>query len=478
MKKLTTWLTVIALSLASISTTNAGGGGEGYATVKLEDCKENNLLILSDENPNTENWPYRVQKPEQCIHIYNNSYEGSGGQYFYTLPKDEREESGYYSDAQLENLEVFDELNDGDQIEYNFNYTGGSNENSDGTRGYLLTDINEFKLIEGQAFNVSLHSEPSIDEGSYKTDLGKVYATVGEVIEFYYNVNLTSGVVDLGDAEWTYDQEHLECSKDGDSRFFDDNKFSLFCEVLTENTTYVHVGFNPQMEDGTTWSHDSNIIWVKSDVYFVDLDLDELKDNTEDSEIPPAGFEDEVLTVYDVYENPFPDTDLSELEGIAAAELYRRAVIGGYPDGEFKGYKLVNRAETAKFLLLARYGEVTDLSNNGKLLDVLDGQWYTKFVVTAWNKGIISGHPDGTFKPADYVNTAEFIKMLSLTFDLELNLDHNYTDVTETDWFAQYAGIAEKYELFPNRTNELKPASELSRNEVAVAIYQFFKNRD
>lgn len=194
-------------------------------------------------------------------------------------------------------------------------------------------------------------------------------------------------------------------------------------------------------------------------------------------DVPPAGYEDEVITSFVDFENPFPDTDISSLEGKAAAELYRRAVIGGYPDGEFKGEKEVNRAEAAKFLLYARYGTVDDIENNGKFPDVLDGEWYTKFVVYAAEQGIINGYPDGLFRPANTVNTAEFLKMLSLTFGLEENLSYSYTDVDSEDWFSPYAGTAEKYELFPERVSSLNPSQDLTRSEVAIAIYQYLQNR-
>ena len=194
--------------------------------------------------------------------------------------------------------------------------------------------------------------------------------------------------------------------------------------------------------------------------------------------IPPAGYEDEVLVNIEDYDNPFPDTSMSTLAGKAASELYRRAVIGGFPDGEFKGDRDVNRAEAAKFLLLARFGEVDHVSNNGRFPDVLDNQWYTKFVVTAANKGIISGHPDGTFRPANTVNTAEFLKMISLIFDLDLNTSYSYRDVSSSDWFARYAGIAERYNLFPDRSSYLSPGNSLTREEIAIAIYKFLKNRN
>jgi protein-disulfide isomerase len=192
---------------------------------------------------------------------------------------------------------------------------------------------------------------------------------------------------------------------------------------------------------------------------------------------PPAGYEDEVLMDIGVYQNPFPDTDMASLQGRAAAELYRRAVVGGFPDGEFKGDRPVNRAEAAKFLLLARYGAVEDIANSGRFSDVLDGQWYVRFVVTAATKGIIDGYQDGSFRPAATVNTVEFLKMLSLTFNLQEHLPYPYGDVDTEDWFAPYAGVAQAFRLFPDRTDNLLPDRLLTRKDVAIAIYQFLQNR-
>jgi hypothetical protein len=199
--------------------------------------------------------------------------------------------------------------------------------------------------------------------------------------------------------------------------------------------------------------------------------------STVDTLAPAAGYEDEVVVNMSNFKNPFTDTDVSSLEGKAAAELYRRAVIGGYPDGGFKGNKDVNRAEAAKFLLLARYGAVATVSNNGKFSDVKEGQWYVPFVVTAAGKGIIAGYTDGTFRPQSTVKTSEFLKMLTLTFGLSENQPYTYTDVSASDWFARFAGTAVKYKLFPDRTTKLNPNSLMSRKEVAIAIYQFLANR-
>jgi len=189
------------------------------------------------------------------------------------------------------------------------------------------------------------------------------------------------------------------------------------------------------------------------------------------NETPPEDYVGNMYIAY--YENPFPDTDLSTVEGVAAAYLYNIGLINGYDDGEFKGYKEVNRAEAAKFLLNARYSDVPEMTNDGLFSDVEVGAWYEDFVMYAAELGVIDGYDDGTFKPANTVNTAEFLKMLTLTFDLDLNLSYGFTDVSEGAWYEQYVGTAYKYNLFPHRGDELDPGSFLTRDEVATAIFQF-----
>jgi hypothetical protein len=237
-------------------------------------------------------------------------------------------------------------------------------------------------------------------------------------------------------------------------------KYFALCVVTTDKKVDCTDGINPEEVDG--------------DILF------DVTKTAEKVEIPPAGFEDEVITTFDKYNNPFPDTDMSELEGQSAAELYRRAVLGGYPDGEFKGEREVNRAEAAKFLLFARLGDTFSLhtGKNGGFSDVLKGEWYARFVIESAERGIIEGYPDGLFKPAKEVNTVEFLKMLTLTFDLETDLEYSQTDVEEDAWYKQYVGVVDKYDLFPHwESDTLNATKKLSREDVSIAIYQYLTNR-
>ena len=200
-------------------------------------------------------------------------------------------------------------------------------------------------------------------------------------------------------------------------------------------------------------------------------------ENTTETNTPKAGYEAEVFTVKYISKSPFTDTIVDSDEGQAAANLYNMGIIGGYVDGEFKGRNPVNRAEAAKFLLFAKGLEVSEKSNNGKFWDVKEGEWYVKFVMEAAELGIIKGYSDGSFRPADGVRRGEFLKMIAETFVLQKNLSHNYTDVAGS-WVEEYAGIANKYKLFSTQDTELRFGDFMTRNEVAVAIYQYLKGRE
>ncbi len=163
-------------------------------------------------------------------------------------------------------------------------------------------------------------------------------------------------------------------------------------------------------------------------------------------------------------------------EGQAAAELYRRGVLGGFSDGEFKGGRFFNRGEAAKMILLA-CNRKTDLPSPIAFLDVPPNQWFTKYVHSAAAQGILSGHPDGRFKPADLVQRDQFLKMLTLACNLPVDLPYTYIDVSPDDWVAPYAGTAEHYGLFDTFENYLEPATVLTRKDVAIALYRFLQKR-
>lgn len=177
-----------------------------------------------------------------------------------------------------------------------------------------------------------------------------------------------------------------------------------------------------------------------------------------------------------VQEEGFDDVDSNAISGKAAIYLKQKNIISGYPDGEFKGDRPVNRAEAAKFLMETRFGKDLADIQTSEFSDVPVGEWFVKYVMKAFELNIINGYQNGSFGPSDGVTTAQFTKMITLTFDLNTGLTYDYTDVSETDWYHEFAGTAQKYDLFPDRETEFLPNKRLSRYEVAIAIYQVLQS--
>ena len=85
-------------------------------------------------------------------------------------------------------------------------------------------------------------------------------------------------------------------------------------------------------------------------------------------------------------------------------------VISGYPDGSYKPAGIVTRGEMAKIIICALGLE--DYAAGASSFKDMAGHWSDKYVAYAASLGIINGYPDGTFKPDNTVSYDEAAKML------------------------------------------------------------------
>jgi len=137
---------------------------------------------------------------------------------------------------------------------------------------------------------------------------------------------------------------------------------------------------------------------------------------------------------------PFRDVQQGSWDDGPVQYLASLGVISGYPDGTFRPDQLVTRAQFAKILVGAMGWQIVS-PQSGHFRDVTPGSWAYGYIETAVAHGVISGYPDGTFRPVAYVTRAELAKMVSVarSWFMDSPYDGSFTDASPGDWFYQYA---------------------------------------
>ncbi len=112
-----------------------------------------------------------------------------------------------------------------------------------------------------------------------------------------------------------------------------------------------------------------------------------------------------------VFAADFPDVKNTDEYSEAVTVLTGLGVVSGYPDGTFKPDQVVTRAEMTALIINA-----LNLPVQGKALtpfsDVPYDHWASGYIAYAVSLRIVSGYPDGTFKPDRTVSYNEALAMI------------------------------------------------------------------
>ncbi len=109
-----------------------------------------------------------------------------------------------------------------------------------------------------------------------------------------------------------------------------------------------------------------------------------------------------------------PSFPFDDCEGVAWAKpgilsLYEKGVVTGTGDRTFSPDELVTREAFVKMLIGALGLE--DAAATASFTDVVAGEWYVPFIAAAAQKGIVSGHEDGSFGIGQSITRQEMAVM-------------------------------------------------------------------
>lgn len=165
----------------------------------------------------------------------------------------------------------------------------------------------------------------------------------------------------------------------------------------------------------------------------------------------------------------YTDFPLSHWAYDEVAYLANLSIINGYPNNIFKPLGHTTRAEAAKMLAVALDLDVK--SERSRYKDVKEDHWAKDYITAATKAGIFNGNPDGTFKPNDKLTRAQMAKLLSAAYGFQATGNAHFYDVKVGHWAnADIAAMFENNITVGYPDGSFKPNNPTNRAEFSVFL--------
>lgn len=157
--------------------------------------------------------------------------------------------------------------------------------------------------------------------------------------------------------------------------------------------------------------------------------------------------------------------------------LIEQGILNGYPDGSFRPDQSITRAELAKTLATAY--EFATAAPKSQFTDT-QGHWAKNYIDALAEAKIITGYPDGSFKPEAPVTRAEMVVMLTRLLKLgteeeryTIDFVPTFTDLAADYWAFYQIELAAKLGLLPRYYGpEFNPSRLASRADTAWMLQE------
>jgi polyhydroxybutyrate depolymerase len=187
------------------------------------------------------------------------------------------------------------------------------------------------------------------------------------------------------------------------------------------------------------------------------------------SAILATAFVLELLPTVSAAPAPFADMEGRWFRYQEAVEYLKgKEVLSGYPDGTFRPNDTINRAELLKIVFKGKSD--TTPGQRRCFSDINPDEWYAPYVCAAKNRGIVKGYANGTFKPEEPVNFAEAIKIVLNAYGEEI------AETPGANWYRAYTAKLEDIEILPEHS--YIPWNPLTRERAADLLWRMLKRED
>ncbi len=177
-------------------------------------------------------------------------------------------------------------------------------------------------------------------------------------------------------------------------------------------------------------------------------------------------------------ENRFWDVDNDTWFAEHVEKMDRMNIMSGYNNNEFRPGQNITRAEFIKSVMATweQLGYTLLTDTGSPFSDVPSYRWYTPYVNTAHQLGLVEGYEDGTFRPDQPITRAEAAVIIAnLLDDLLVSTGSprvmQFNDVQTEDWFKDEVQKAFNADLVTGKNNfTFAPHDNLTRAETATLL--------
>lgn len=175
----------------------------------------------------------------------------------------------------------------------------------------------------------------------------------------------------------------------------------------------------------------------------------------------------------------FPDVPGRHFAAAAILMLHHMDIIHGYPDGMFRPGANISRAEFTKMIIESREISLVDTPTAAPFPDVPVTHWAVRYIDAAKRSGLVTGYPDGSFRPQDDISRAEIATLVVRAGGfVSLTGGPGFSDVPTTHWAFSNIMTARNHGLvlgYPDNT--FRPNNPATRAESAMMIFNWLTDR-
>jgi subtilisin family serine protease len=149
--------------------------------------------------------------------------------------------------------------------------------------------------------------------------------------------------------------------------------------------------------------------------------------------------------------------------------LYNKDIVKGYEDGGVHPYQAITRGEAAA--LIGRALDLNGTMRDTIFKDVASSYFASGYIESAYEKQIVKGFTDLTFKPGQYVTRAEMAILIANAYELKSETNVRFTDVSlNVTGYKEIAALVDSHITKGYSDETFRPYQNITRSEFAVFL--------